>query len=244
MKLRIGLVALHSQLHAWVLDLPGCLAGGRDVDEIARMLPLAVAEHVAWLRRHGEAIDELEGWQIAETIDAADRPDFLFDADRTPLGSAELETLIARMQYARADLLGAVRDLPDAILDWEPPASAFGTFDPWAPDVKSIRDVVRHVLQLEAYYRDGLRDGEARGIFEDVADAASERERTVAVLRSLSDEERGRVYRPLRPSQAVPEEWTVRKVLRRIISHERAHTAEIIQRRTWILLGPPRLHTR
>jgi hypothetical protein len=31
----------------------------------------------------------------------------------------------------------------------------------------------------------------------------------------------------------------VRKLVRRIISHERAHTAEIEQRRTWLLAGVP-----
>lgn len=240
MKLHTGLVTLKPQTHAWVLDLPGCLAGGRDMDEIARMLPLAVAEHVAWLRRHGGSVDEPEGWEIAESIDATGRPDFLFDADRAPLSREEVDTLITRIQYARADLLDSVRDVPDAVLDWEPPASAFASFDPWAPGVRGIRGVLRHVFQTEVYYRDGLRDSEAKGLFEEVADPAAEREKTAALLRSLSDEERGRVYRPLRPGQRVPEEWTVRKVVRRIISHERAHAAEIIQRRTWILLGPPR----
>lgn len=241
MKLRVGLVTLGARLQAWVLDLPGCLAGGRDMDEIARMLPLAVAEHVAWLRRHGEAIDDPEGWETTETLDATSRPDSLFDADRAPLSSEELETLIARMQYARADLLDAVRDVPDAILDWEPPASAFASFDPWAPDVRGIRGVLRHVFQTEVYYRDGLRDGAAKGLFEEVADPAEEREKTLALLRSLSEEERRRVFRPLRPGQTEPQEWTARKVIRRMISHERAHTAEVIQRRTWVLLGPPEL---
>jgi hypothetical protein len=62
---------------------------------------------------------------------------------------------------------------------------------------------------------------------------------TLSLLRSLSDEQRARVYRPIRPGVATPGSWTVRKVIRRIISHERAHTAEILQRRTWILLGVP-----
>jgi hypothetical protein len=33
----------------------------------------------------------------------------------------------------------------------------------------------------------------------------------------------------------------VRKLARRIITHERGHAAEIMQRRTWILLGVPEL---
>jgi hypothetical protein len=33
---------------------------------------------------------------------------------------------------------------------------------------------------------------------------------------------------------------TIRKVLRRLISHDRDHAAEILQRRTWLLLGVPK----
>jgi hypothetical protein len=45
----------------------------------------------------------------------------------------------------------------------------------------------------------------------------------------------------VRPGRTVAEEWTVRKVARRIIAHERAHAAEVRQRLTWVLLGLPRI---
>ena len=131
--------------------------------------------------------------------------------------------------------------MPDAVLDWVPPLSSVAQFDAWAPEARTIRGIVQHVLQLETYYRAGLADGASTGIFERVGTPQEERERTVALLRSLDDEARSRVYRPVRPGRSTPEDWTVRKVLRRIISHERHHTAEIAQRRAWLLLGVPRL---
>ena len=66
-----------------------------------------------------------------------------------------------------------------------------------------------------------------------------ERERTLERLRTLSDEELSRVFRPRRSWQEGSEMWTVRKVLRRIVGHEHFHTAEIQQRLTWLLLGVP-----
>jgi DinB family protein len=135
--------------------------------------------------------------------------------------------------------MSAFEPLPDAVLDWVPPAAAFEKFDPWAPDVRTIRGLLRHVLQFEVYYRDGPRDGAAKGISEQTGDPPAEHARTVQLLRSLTDDGRSRLYRPLRPGQSAPEEWTVRKMLRRTISHERAHTAEIQQRRTWLVLGVP-----
>ncbi len=240
----VGLVSYGRAIHAWVLDLPGCIAGGRDAEAVAQMLPLAIAEHIAWLRQHGETVDASTAWEAVERIDARTQADadgdFCFADDERPASRGELEAWIARLEFARADLLALVAALPDALLDWTPPRSSVEAFDAWAPETRSIRDVVRHVLSFEIFYRDGLKDGPASGIFEPVADAAKERATTLTLLRSLSDEQRERVYRPVRPGAAAPGRWTVRKVVRRVLAHERAHSAEIQQRRTWILLGVPK----
>jgi hypothetical protein len=213
------------------------------MEAIERLLPRLIAEHVAWLRQHGERADLLTTWDVVERIDgnafASAGGEFCFAWERTPMAVEELERGISRMEYARADLLDAIQHLPDMILDWAPSAVDTRSFDAWAPEARTIRGIVEHVLQLEVYYRDSLRNGPASGIFERTDDPATERARTLAQLRSLTDEQRSRVYRPTRPSRNVAEEWTVGKVLRRIISHERAHTAEIVQRRTWLLLGLP-----
>ena len=239
----VGLIDHGLFLHAWVLDLPGCIAGGRDLDEVAEQLPLVIADYLGWLRRHGEPFEWDQGWEIAERVGATQLigGDACFAAEREPMSASDIESAVARLGHARGDLLGALNGVPDAILDWVPPMSAFDAFDAWAPEVRTIRGLMGHVLQFEIYYRDGLRDGSAAGIFESAGDPAAEQALTAARLRALSDEETGRVFRPLRPGQPQPEEWTARKMLRRMLSHERAHTAEIWQRRSWVLLGPPRL---
>lgn len=239
----VGLVSYGAEFHAWVLDLPGCIAGGRDAEAVAQKLPLAIAEHAAWLQQHGERVDASTAWEVVERIDAGTQADgdgdFCFADDRRPLPREERETCIARLEFARADLLGLVAALPDVILDWAPPRSSVASFDAWAPETRSIRDIVGHVLSFEIFYRDSLQDGPARGIFEAVADAAAERKTTLALLRSLSDEQRARVYHPVRPGATAPGRWTMRKAMRRMLAHERAHAAEIQQRRTWILLDVP-----
>jgi hypothetical protein len=227
-------------MHAWVLGLPGCVTGARDENELSGRLPLAIAEHEAWLRKHGEAVEVSEAWEIVERADVGSiSREFCFDSERVGPSRDELERDIACMAYARSDLLASVDGLPDIVLDWAPPSSAYKSFDAWAPEVRTIREIVTHVLQLEVYYRDGLRDGPSIGIFERVDDPAFERNGTVELLRSLDDEARGRSYWPVRPGRDEAEEWTVRKVLRRIISHERMHAAEIDQRLAWLQLGVP-----
>ncbi|MEX2225905.1 MAG: DinB family protein [Dehalococcoidia bacterium] len=244
MRHQIGLITYESNVHAWVLDLTGAVTGARDVAGLGDVLPLTIAEHGAWLRSHGAEVASSGEWEIAETLDglalAATGGEFNFAYDREPLGGDELEALIARARWSRADLMATVEGLPDTLLDWAPPASTIASFDAWAPEVRTIREIAGHVLQLETYYRDGLRDGAAKGIFEHVDDPATERARTLRRLRAMSDEERSRRWMPVRPGRTAAEEWTVRKVMRRIIAHEREHAAEVRLRLTWVLLGLPR----
>jgi len=243
----VALVTHERDLLAWVLDLPGCVAFGPDRADLDRRLPLAIAEHLAWLRSHGEHPAEDLAWHAAVELDARTTPppggDYCFPPEKAPLDAAELEAMIARVHYAHAGLMAAFAFLPGQILDWEPPASAIGEPDPWAPEPRTIRQVTEHVLQLDLFYRESLRDGPAPGIFERVGPAEAEFALTIERLRGLSDEDRSRVWRPVHPTRTTPvvEEWTARKVIRRSLSHVRAHTAEILQRRTWLQLGVPRI---
>jgi hypothetical protein len=237
---QVALALYRASMHAWVLDLPGCVAGARDEGDLGEKLPLSIAEHKAWLRRHGQAVDGSEEWEIVERLDVGSMSrEFCFEADRGELSRDELERGIERMSNSRADLVASVDGLPDTVRDWAPPASAYKSFDAWAPEVRTIREIVTHVLQLEVYYRDGLRDGPSAGIFERVDDLTLERQRTFEMLRALDDDARARSYWPVRPARDEAEEWTVQKVIRRIVSHERMHVAEIAQRLAWLQLGVP-----
>ncbi|MEX2245992.1 MAG: DinB family protein [Dehalococcoidia bacterium] len=243
-KHQVGVTTYDGELLGWVLDLPGCIAAGRDLAGVEEKLPLVIAEYEGWLRSHGEAVGEASGWEIVQTVDAtafaATGGEFCLEEEYAPLGREELERHVRYLQHARSDLLRKIEHLPDAVLDWRPPNTAAEHIDPWAPDVRTIRGIVQHTLQLEVYYRESLHDGPAPGIFERVDDPQTELERTLDRIRSLTDGDLSRVFRPIHPGRTVAEDWTLRKVLRRYISHERVHTAEIAQRHTWILLGVPR----
>jgi hypothetical protein len=240
MNYSVGLVHRGNTVHAWVFDLPGCIAGAPDVDHIDAPLRLAIAEHEGWLRAHGEEIAASDGYDVFETVMAAHpAEEIVFQGDCAPVADAELEVMLRRMAYARADLLEPFARLPDAVLDWAPPSSAFDAFDAWAPEVRTIRDLLTHALQFDIYYREGLHDGPAKGISERTGDPVAEREITIGIMRSLSMLDRTRVFQPLRPGQTTPDAWTLRKAIRRIISHERVHAAEVVQRWSWTLLGTP-----
>jgi hypothetical protein len=173
------------------------------------------------------------------TVDAQDG-EFCYDDDLRPLSDDGIARGLRLMEYARSDLLAAIGGLADGILDWRPPKSAMAQIDPWQPEPLTIREIVHQIPASESYYRNCLRDGPLPDEPKSIAhDLEAQRAKTVATFTSLSPADRGRKFFPQTPWGEKPEHWTPRKTLRRIIAHERFHTAEIIQRRTWILLGVP-----
>ena len=243
---RVGITRTDIAPSAIVFDLPGCGAEAADRSSLLQLLPVCIGEYLSWLTSHGEAIrnETKTEFEVVEEIDptsieAADG-EFCFEDDRDRAEPRDTETAIRFMGYARADLLKAASGLSEGVLDWRPQRSAMAKIDPWKPVVLTIREIVQDIAGAEGYYRTGLQDGEATSeVGNERSSLESQRERTLARLRTLSDQELSRVFRPRRSWQDGSEMWTVRKALRRIISHERFHTAEIQQRVAWLLLGVP-----
>jgi hypothetical protein len=245
---RIGL-SVSDSVSAFVFDLPGCAVNAVDSAALLELLPVTIAEHLWWLQHHGndavvpgalefDVVEEVR----ADAVEAADA-EFCFDDDRRPLGGDEIADAVRVMEYARTDLLSAIEGLPDAVLDWRPPASAMARIDEWKPRPLTIREIVKDIAGADHYYRTGLRDDTPLPDRDDeLHDVSTQRARVISALQSLAPQDRARVFRPQRPWQSTPEEWTARKMMRRLISHERFHTAEIRQRLSWLLLGVPEFH--
>jgi hypothetical protein len=242
---RIGITRTDFAPSATVFDLPGCGAEATDSSSLLQLLPICIGEYLSWLKGHGETVqnESTTQFEVVEEIDptsieAADG-EFCFEDDLRPAMPQDIETAIRYMGYAREDLLGVINELPAVVLDWRPPKSAMARIDSWKPVVLTIREIIQDITGAEGYYRTGLQDGESSEAGDERSSLEFQRERTLERLRTLSDRELSRVYRPRRTWQDGSEMWTVRKALRRIISHERFHTAEIQQRLTWLLLGVP-----
>ena len=243
---RVGIVTYTDRVEATVFDLPGCGAGAPDMAAVQGLLPVVIAEYAGWLRRHGEQVQDRTPveFEFVEQIDPASIHDadgeFCFEDDHASASQEDVETAIRYMDFSRRDLLDVTTGLPDQVLDWRPPASAMATINPWNPDVLPIRQIGTSIAAAEGYYRTGLEDGEpASASPDEIGSLELQRERVVVRLRNLTEDERTRVFRPRRPWQKGRETWTARKVMRRIISHERFHTKEIEQRLAWLLLGVP-----
>jgi len=215
---------------AHVLDLPGCTARGMGREAALSMLRQAIRDYHAWLRGYGEpapspsepieveVVEERAGLGPFNPGDAAS----LFTLDRKPLTHEEMETYFRLMAYTRGDLLDLVHHLPDEALDWKPDPQSF-----------TIRRLLRHTGNAEEWYVSRLvpvealppewEHDEALPILEFLE---MERRTSIDCLRRLSEVELTEVFYQARWTSHPEEPWTLRKVLRRFLEHEREHTAQ------------------
>jgi hypothetical protein len=246
---RAGLALREREVEAVVFELPGCQCVAPDRDAIVELLPVVIAEHVAWLDQHGDVtrdafpfdVEVVEEVPVASFTEVADG-EFCFDDDLEPSSREDVETALRRMSYARADLLAVVRHLPEAVLDWRPPASAVAS-DEWAPGVRSVRDILDHIAGSDGYYARNVGSAPWTGpVGPKPGDLFEMRKHAVERLKALTARDLGAEFTHRQPwQQSGFEHWTVRKSLRRIISHERFHTKEIEQQLAWLLVGAPEL---
>jgi hypothetical protein len=244
---RVGLADFGDSFSACVFDLLGCWINAQDRDEVLALAPIAIAAHETWLANGGidsPRNDRVEV-EVTEDLVAADEPgvegEFCFKDDLRALTPAEIEHGIRIMELSRTDLLSSLTSCTDAVLDWRPPRNAMARIDVWKPEPLTIREITLDIASAESYYRTALHDGrDDDGDEGGPRQLGAERVKLVESLRALSDASRARLFEPIRPWQSAPERWTARKVTRRVISHERFHTAEIRQRLTWLHLGVPR----
>lgn len=216
---------------AHVPALPGCMVRATGRDEALGALPGAIRAYHAWLRDHGEAAPgeaepvalevagEVEGTGPFDPGDAA----ALFPSDREPVTPEEMEAHFRLMAHARADLLALAGGLCDEFLDWEPGGGCF-----------TLRRILRHVGNAEEWYVSRLVAPESLPTeWQDDEGMPSwdflemERRSALDCLRALSAEERAGVFYPTAWTSHPDEAWTLRKVLRRFLEHEREHTGQV-----------------
>jgi uncharacterized damage-inducible protein DinB/predicted RNase H-like HicB family nuclease len=216
---------------AHVLDLPGCFVRAPDREQALALLPAAIRAYGDWLARHGEPRPaETVAFELHVAEESAGAGPFdpgdaaaLFAPEREAISIDEMERFFRLMAFARADLLGLVRDLPDDPLDWAP-----------GPESFSIRGLLRHVGDAEQWYVSRLVSPETLPLeWQDDEDLPilafleMEQRTTVERLRQLTAEQRSSVVFPTRWTENPEEPWTLRKALRRFLEHEREHTAQV-----------------
>jgi predicted RNase H-like HicB family nuclease/uncharacterized damage-inducible protein DinB len=182
---------------AHVPALPGASARGKTVEEAREKIWDAIKAYISLLREAGESVPRVSDG-IRLEFEEVDTATFLTDYDT--LRPNEMETLFRWLAISRQELMGLVKDLPEDVWDWK--------LDDGTP---SVREILCHMAETDLWYTDRLKKWPEAPLFRLAAARGVALER----LRALTEAERAGI------TTYDGQEWTPRKIMRRMLEHER-----------------------
>jgi predicted RNase H-like HicB family nuclease len=204
----------------YALDLPGCYAEGMSEDEALERFPLAWASYADWLVSHGDLAPERpERFTIVERFASYILLDgyevnALFAPERHPPSRSFIARCQRLLGFSRADLLTTWQAIPADRQD-----------SPAAAGERTPQQILDHLARAEWWYQTHIAEHAERPLIDDPGESLTQlvgvRSSLLNWLSTASDEELRAI------SVSDEEEWSVRKVLRRALWHERTHSAEL-----------------
>ena len=207
---------------AQVLDLPGCFAKGQSEAVVAIRLQMAVPDYYRWLSMQDADTPTMSGEvelivreRVPVTMHGLHEVRAFFAPDAEPLSEDDLGWGLALMSYAHIDLMHYAATLDAATLDWQS-----------TPDMWSIRQIVDHLAQMETWLATRLDEQPQVPIIAELPGDTLQRydkihERAMQRYSSAAPEQRTLI------TEYNTERWSMRKMLRRSILHEREHTEQV-----------------
>ena len=194
----------------YALNFPGAFARGESLSAAVAKMPAEIASYLAWL---GEPVPDALEVEITEekesdlTVRDADS-DTIFDGEREPLTREEYEALKALALRSAKDLLALYESIPDkdAAL-----SRIRATFYGQVPS--TAREMYAHTKSVNAYYfgEIGIEADNEGNIYECRRRGFEALEAHPHFLQMPAAE------------GSYGEYWSVRKMLRRFIWHDRIH---------------------
>lgn len=208
---------------AFVPSCPGCWVFGRTPESALMKAKIAIAEWFEWMKKHAEQVPvEMKNFdvEVAEMLRVdynpveAGKPEPLFWSEVAPITKKDIARTIRLMTYSREDLLKLVSNLSNECLDWLP-----------LKKPRTIRNCLRHIAYVEPWYITRLNidlpSKYPRNVFKTLDYT---RKIVVDHLRSLPRDKKRGIFQPKKDPSPKCNLWTARKVLRRLVDHERLHT--------------------
>jgi hypothetical protein len=196
----------------FLVDLPGAFVRGKDEEEALSKVRQEAKSYLDWLGILRVAPTK---WQVVQRhhcqlmVEDADG-EILLDADRGTLPEEEFQTL-AKLVHRSARTFKSLYDT-SALKHWVDPSRARRTFYGERP--KTIQEVFDHVNATQHYYfsRAGLPPRKEETDF-----LATRELYTNEIERLFRSQGNSRVY------DVDNELWTLKKILRRFVWHDRIH---------------------
>lgn len=196
----------------YAANYPGAYVRGESEAEALAKFPGELRSYLRWSVGGGLGYDDpqieiVQRKQSTLQINLADS-DVLFDTERQPLSQQEYENLKLLVLRSARDIRRMFNSIPNPDISDRPKRICFYGAVPRTP-----REMYEHINRTTAYYVGAF------GIaFENVPDIYTNRLQALSELETLPDFLNGAVY-----TASDGEQWTVRKVLRRFLWHDRIH---------------------
>jgi len=206
---------------AWVFELPGCYSKASNREDAVANAPLRIAEYFEWLSSHNykaPRVAEPIEVEVSESFNSfISEGDYIVNAffkdDLRLLSQDKIEHALRLLEYTRSDLLQVVQQMSSDRLD-----------KPIRGEVQgSIRGILNHLAWAEWWYFDRLNLAFKEEQMPDDVMKMLEKVRT-HTRRQLSQLAGNTTI-----TECIGERWSARKVVRRTLWHERAHTQQIIR---------------
>ncbi|MBN1212915.1 MAG: DinB family protein [candidate division Zixibacteria bacterium] len=203
---------------AWVLEFHGCFSKGKTYDEAVTLVPGIIRNYFQWRRKHEPSFVIPDGsieTEIIEGIRSFEVEDYfvnaLFEHDKKLLTESDLTEIRKILSYTRQDLLEVIDSLSEEQINQPIEGEVTG----------SIAGVIKHIATAEMWYFDRIgltfiREYRYDTLMDLLQD--SRRHTLENIPRLLGD---------VTVHEKRKELWTARKVMRRTLWHEIAHTWQI-----------------
>ena len=209
---------------AWIPSCLGFATWGETDNEALAKVPDRLLEYILFRERCGVPCplgSELPEVEIAEQVSGNE---ILFDWDYQPVTPSLIDETIDLLHGTRTDLLRLAGELSDKALDWNPPYRRFSTWATW----RTIREILVHIANVETHYylpNIGIRPTVSS------ADRKLPWQQNLLIHRNVVIE----ALQRLKAEQDLSRihlfdtggGWSVGKVLRRLVWHERLHSKSI-----------------
>ena len=194
----------------YAVDLPGAFTRGESLSVAIAKMPAEIKAYLAW---KGDPIPDLMEIVIAEEkkseLDIRDADsDAIFDNEKAPLTREEYEVLKALALRSAKDFLALYESIPDKDAGLSPLRKTF-----YGQVPHTAREMYAHTKSVNAYYF-----GEIGVEADNEGDIYTCRKRGFEALEAQADF----LHLPVIEG-SYGEYWSVRKMLRRFIWHDRIH---------------------
>jgi hypothetical protein len=205
----------------WMLDLPGCYSSARSREEAMALAPSRIIAYDRWIHQHSPGSPMMDGLfetscvEEFEAYASEEDPEYLVNAlfqdDRRPLAYWDVEIGLRLLEWSRRDLLDVIKGLTAEDLSRSINGEVRG----------SMMGILVHVCGAENWYVGQF------GLDVDWSTLPDDIEGRLGAIRANTHAQLTNLIGEDRTTEHCGEGWSPRKILRRTLWHERAHTEQI-----------------